>query len=74
MILIDIEKLLIVMLIDIKKRANEIRLDKNRSRKERRLFFLRTEAITLTSNKVDRTFYALPAVSGVEERMQILAG
>lgn len=42
--------------------------------KERRLFFLRTEAITLTSNKVDRTFYALPAVSGVEERMQILAG
>lgn len=61
------------MLIDIKKRANEIRLDKNRE-KERRLFFLRTEAITLTSNKVDRTFYALPAMSGVEERMQILAG
>ena len=40
-------------------------------------FFFRTEAITLTcttSNKVDTTFYALPSVSGMEERMQILAG
>lgn len=39
MILIDVKKLLIVMLIDIKKRANEIRLDKNRSRKRKKIVF-----------------------------------